>query len=74
MQYRQLTGSFPVACATIALLRKVVATGAWKNIDDLIAKIKEVGQKLVAANNVEFAIGNMVRCVRATRTRAACVR
>jgi translation initiation factor 2B subunit (eIF-2B alpha/beta/delta family) len=58
---RHLTGALEVALATIDLIRTIVASTLWKSVDDLLDRVKEVGQKLVAANRAELTIGNMVR-------------
>jgi hypothetical protein len=54
-------GSYHVATATVQLLRSIIASSVWRNVEDLILKIKDAGQKLIAAQKSEFAITSMVK-------------
>jgi translation initiation factor eIF-2B subunit beta len=63
LRRRQLTGSFHTATATVAMLRRIVASAAWRSVDDLIHMLKDAGRQLMRVKITEFVIGNMVRRV-----------
>jgi translation initiation factor eIF-2B subunit beta len=63
LRRRQLTGSFHTATATVAMLRRIVASSAWRSVDDLISMLKDAGRQLMRVKITEFVIGNMVRRV-----------
>ncbi|RXK36599.1 translation initiation factor eIF-2B subunit beta [Tremella mesenterica] len=58
---RQIVGSRNVAIATAALIQNLVRSAKYTTIDELLALIKMVGRKLVEANPLELAIGNIIR-------------
>lgn len=60
---RQIKSSRPCAIATAKLLLRVVSKQKWRNGDDLIRRIQEVGQRLIEAQPREMAVGNVVRRV-----------
>ncbi|ORY02083.1 translation initiation factor eIF-2B beta subunit [Basidiobolus meristosporus CBS 931.73] len=63
LKRRQVVGSWQVSVETAILLRQVVSISRWNNVDVLIATVKSVGKRLVAAQPQELAIGNIVRRV-----------
>ncbi|KAF8865030.1 translation initiation factor-like protein eIF-2B subunit beta [Acephala macrosclerotiorum] len=63
LKRRQIKNSRPCAIATAELLRQVVAKSRWTDIGKLIARIQDVGQRLIEAQPREMAVGNIVRRV-----------
>ncbi|KAJ1309593.1 hypothetical protein OPQ81_006366 [Rhizoctonia solani] len=63
LRRRQVTGAHDTAVETVLLLRQVVSTARFSSIDQLLAMIRGVGTRLVAAQPKEIAVGNMVRRV-----------
>ena len=63
LKRRQIRNSRPCAIATAHLMRKVVASSKVTDLGQLIARVQEVGQRLIAAQSREFAVGNIVRRV-----------
>jgi translation initiation factor eIF-2B subunit beta len=63
LKRRQIRSSRPCAIATAQLLLRVVASERWKDSSTLIARIRDVGRRLVAAQPREMAVGNIVRRV-----------
>ncbi|RPB20254.1 translation initiation factor 2B, beta subunit [Terfezia boudieri ATCC MYA-4762] len=60
---RQIRNSRSVAIATAELLLRVISVYKWQDLNQLIAHIKEVGNRLMAAQPREMAVGNIVRRV-----------
>ncbi|KAL9132859.1 MAG: hypothetical protein Q9175_005961 [Cornicularia normoerica] len=60
---RQIRNSKPCAVATAYLLRRVVETFKVTDVPGLIERVQQVGQRLLAAQPREMAIGNIVRRV-----------
>lgn len=60
---RQIRNSRSVAIATAELLLRVIAVYKWQDLNQLITHIKEVGNRLMAAQPREMAVGNIVRRV-----------
>ena len=63
MKRRQIRNSRPCAIATTQLLLRVVAEFKGRDVAKLIDRIRHVGQKLIAAQPREMAVGNIVRRV-----------
>ena len=63
LKRRQIRDSKPCAMATAYLLRRVVETFKITDIPGLIERVQQVGQRLLAAQPREIAIGNIVRRV-----------
>jgi translation initiation factor eIF-2B subunit beta len=63
LKRRQIRNSRPCAIATINLLRQVVHSHRWTDVSKLIQRIKQVGQRLYAAQPRELVVGNIVRRV-----------
>eukprot|EP01118_Nematostelium_gracile_P016102 TRINITY_DN6594_c0_g1_i1.p1 TRINITY_DN6594_c0_g1~~TRINITY_DN6594_c0_g1_i1.p1 ORF type:complete len:344 (+),score=96.05 TRINITY_DN6594_c0_g1_i1:106-1137(+) len=63
LKRRQIEGSFNVAKETAEIMRMLISKLRFNNLNEVIASIKEVGRRLVAAQPLEFAIGNIVRRV-----------
>ncbi|KAJ2904234.1 hypothetical protein MKZ38_008564 [Zalerion maritima] len=63
LKRRQISGSRPCAIAAVHILRQVVAKAPYRDVDGLIAKIQQTGQRLVHAQPHELAVGNIVRRV-----------
>ncbi|KAE8454076.1 hypothetical protein EG329_007854 [Mollisiaceae sp. DMI_Dod_QoI] len=63
LKRRQIKNSRPCAIATAELLRHVVAKSRWTDVGTLIARIQDVGQRLIEAQPREMAVGNIVRRV-----------
>lgn len=59
----QVVGSSPTAMETAQLLRTVISNSRWSNAASLIATIKDLGRRLVRAQPLEFAVGNVIRRV-----------
>lgn len=59
----QIPTGFQVAVETALLLRQVVSTARWTNINQLITQIQKLGSKLIEAQPREFVSGNIVRRV-----------
>ncbi|KAH9928477.1 eukaryotic translation initiation factor 2B beta subunit [Epithele typhae] len=63
LRRRQVVGSRGAALETVLVLRQVVSKARFSNIQQLIAIIREVGRRLVAAQPKEHTVGNTVRRV-----------
>jgi translation initiation factor eIF-2B subunit beta len=63
LKRRQIKNSRPCAIATAHLLLRVVAKFRWTDIGKLLARIQEVGQRLIEAQPREMVVGNIVRRV-----------
>ena len=63
LKRRQIRDSKPCAMATAYLLRRVVETFKITDVSGLIQRVQQVGQRLLAAQPREMAIGNIVRRV-----------
>ncbi|KAJ1928286.1 GCD complex subunit gcd7 [Tieghemiomyces parasiticus] len=61
LKRRQITGSFPIALETAALLRQIVSVSRWSNAAELIAKIKLEGRRLASAQPKDVVVANIVR-------------
>ena len=63
LKRRQIRNSRPCAIATTQLLLRVVAEFRGRDVAKLIDRVRHVGQKLIAAQPREMAVGNIVRRV-----------
>lgn len=63
LKRRQIRQSRPCALATAELLLRVVAASKTRDHEALLTRIRQVGQRLVAAQPRELAVGNIVRRV-----------
>lgn len=63
LKRRQIRNSRPCAIATAQLLLRVVAASRTRDATTLIDRIRKVGQRLIAAQPREMAVGNIVRRV-----------
>lgn len=63
LKRRQIKNSRSSAIATVHLLLQVVAKQRWKNIAELLQRIRNVGQRLIEAQPREMVVGNIVRRV-----------
>ncbi|MCJ1355378.1 MAG: GCD complex subunit gcd7 [Icmadophila ericetorum] len=63
LKRRQIRGSRSCAIATARLMRRVVAGYQITDIQKLIERVSQVGQRLTAAQPREIAVGNIVRRV-----------
>ncbi|KAG8693486.1 GCD complex subunit gcd7 [Ceratobasidium sp. 394] len=63
LRRRQVTGAHDTAVETVLLLRQVVSTARFSSLAQLLAMLRSVGTRLVAAQPKEIAVGNMVRRV-----------
>ncbi|KAI9693414.1 MAG: GCD complex subunit gcd7 [Bogoriella megaspora] len=63
LKRRQIRNSRPCAIATTQLLLRVVAEFKGRDVTNLLDRVRHVGQKLVAAQPREMAVGNIVRRV-----------
>ncbi|KAL1302618.1 hypothetical protein AAFC00_002990 [Neodothiora populina] len=63
LKRRQIRNSRPCAIATTQLLLRVVATSRVRDAGSLIERVRKVGQRLIAAQPREMAVGNIVRRV-----------
>ncbi|KAI9850144.1 MAG: GCD complex subunit gcd7 [Thelocarpon superellum] len=63
LKRRQIRSSRPCAIATSYLLLRVVSAFRWTNVEMLILRIQQVGQRLCAAQPREMVVGNIVRRV-----------
>lgn len=63
LKRRQIRDSKPCAMATAYLLRRVVETFKIADVSGLIERVQQVGERLLAAQPREMAIGNIVRRV-----------
>ncbi|KAI8060325.1 hypothetical protein BC940DRAFT_312101 [Gongronella butleri] len=63
LKRRQVVGSYEVAKETAVILRQVVSTTRWRDVDTLLETITDVGSRLASAQPKELAVGNIVRRV-----------
>lgn len=63
LRRRQIRNSRPCAIATAHLLRRVLRALRVTNVATLIERVHQVGQRLIAAQPKELAVGNIVRRV-----------
>ncbi|KAI9827051.1 MAG: hypothetical protein M1819_007043 [Sarea resinae] len=61
LKRRQIRNSRPCAIATAHLLLRVVSSFRWTDVTRLIERIQRVGQRLIAAQPRELAVGNILR-------------
>ncbi|KAI5198213.1 hypothetical protein AUEXF2481DRAFT_75503 [Aureobasidium subglaciale EXF-2481] len=63
LKRRQIRNSRPCAIATTQLLLRIVAASRARDAASLIERVRKVGQRLIAAQPREMAVGNIVRRV-----------
>ncbi|KAI9292479.1 translation initiation factor eIF-2B beta subunit [Neoconidiobolus thromboides FSU 785] len=63
LKRRQVVGSWNVSTETLIVLRQVISVSKWNNVKALIADISQIGQRLIAAQPQELAVGNIIRRV-----------
>jgi len=63
LKRRQIRNSRPCAIATTQLLLRIVAAAKTRDAGSLIERVRKVGQRLIAAQPREMAVGNIVRRV-----------
>ena len=63
LKRRLIVGSYSTAMETLKTLRSVVSHGRWTTVRSLISTIRQVGIRLVDAQPIELAVGNVVRKV-----------
>ncbi|KAL8813352.1 MAG: hypothetical protein Q9223_003045 [Gallowayella weberi] len=63
LKRRQIRNSQPCAIATAHLLRRVLRAVRVADLAKLLERVQQVGQRLIAAQPRELAIGNIVRRV-----------
>jgi translation initiation factor eIF-2B subunit beta len=63
LKRRQIYGSNHTALETAQLLRTVISNSRWTNAASLIQHIRELSVRLLQAQPVEFAVGNITRRV-----------
>ncbi|CAD0056592.1 unnamed protein product [Aureobasidium pullulans] len=63
LKRRQIRNSRPCAIATTQLLLRIVAASKTRDAASLIDRVRKVGQRLIAAQPREMAVGNIVRRV-----------
>jgi len=63
LKRHNIEGSFPVAKETAEIMRMVISKMKLTTLEDTLQNIKETGRRLVNAQPLEFAIGNIVRRV-----------
>lgn len=63
LKRRQIYGSNQTALETAQLLRTVISNARWTNAASLLGHIREVAVRLIGAQPVEFAVGNVLRRV-----------
>mmetsp|Transcript_1870 Transcript_1870/g.2410 ORF Transcript_1870/g.2410 Transcript_1870/m.2410 type:complete len:349 (-) Transcript_1870:575-1621(-) len=62
LKRRQIEGSFNVAKETAEIMRMTIAkSNRFHTLNEVITHIKETGRRLIAANPLEFAVGNIIR-------------
>eukprot|EP00163_Fabomonas_tropica_P030903 TRINITY_DN7173_c0_g1_i1.p1 TRINITY_DN7173_c0_g1~~TRINITY_DN7173_c0_g1_i1.p1 ORF type:complete len:357 (-),score=95.49 TRINITY_DN7173_c0_g1_i1:13-1083(-) len=62
LKRKEIVGSFNVAKATVELLRSIV-TQRWNSVGQLMDIMRDVGRRLVKAQPLELACGNVIRRV-----------
>jgi translation initiation factor eIF-2B subunit beta len=63
LKRRQTTSAYGNAKQTIDLLRKIVGSKAWKVTSELLLLVRAYGCHLIAADPLQFNVGNVVRRV-----------
>ncbi|GAA5795912.1 hypothetical protein EDC94DRAFT_619727 [Helicostylum pulchrum] len=63
LKRRQILGSYFVAKETATILRQVVSTSRWRDVNVLIDIVTQTGARLAAAQPNELAVGNIVKRV-----------
>ena len=63
LKRRQTTSAFSNARQTIELLRKIVGSNSWKVTSELLQLVRTHGCHLIAADPLQFNVGNVVRRV-----------
>ena len=63
ISFRQITGSNRTAIETANLLRTVISNSRWSNAASLIQLIREIAVRIIKAQPIEFAVGNIIRRV-----------
>ncbi|GAA5813329.1 hypothetical protein MFLAVUS_006806 [Mucor flavus] len=63
LKRRQILGSYFVAKETATILRQVVSTSRWRDVNFLIDIVTQTGARLAAAQPNELAVGNIVKRV-----------
>lgn len=63
IRFRQITGSNRTAIETANLLRTVISNSRWSTAASLLQLIREIAIRIIKAQPIEFAVGNIVRRV-----------
>lgn len=63
LKRRQVHGSNYTALETAQLIRTVISSSRWNNASSLITNVRELAIRLINAQPVEFAVGNVLRRV-----------
>lgn len=63
LKRRQVFGSNHTALETAQLVRTVISSCRWNNASSLITNVRELAVRLIKAQPVEFAVGNILRRV-----------
>ncbi|SMN21251.1 similar to Saccharomyces cerevisiae YLR291C GCD7 Beta subunit of the translation initiation factor eIF2B, the guanine-nucleotide exchange factor for eIF2 [Maudiozyma saulgeensis] len=61
LKRRQISGSYIIALETLQLLKRFISAVRWSNVNELIAQIRELGNRLEKANPTAFGCGNVIK-------------
>lgn len=63
LKRRQISGSYNVSLETLQILKRFISAARWSHINELIEKIRELGNRFEKAQPTEFSCGNVIRRV-----------
>ncbi|CAB4255851.1 similar to Saccharomyces cerevisiae YLR291C GCD7 Beta subunit of the translation initiation factor eIF2B, the guanine-nucleotide exchange factor for eIF2 [Maudiozyma barnettii] len=61
LKRRQISGSYIIALETLQLLKRFISAVRWSHVNELIAQIRELGNRLEKANPTAFGCGNVIK-------------
>lgn len=61
LKRKQISGSYIIALETLQLLKRFISAVRWSNVNELIAQIRELGNRLEKANPTAFGCGNVIK-------------
>ncbi|GMM55277.1 translation initiation factor eIF2B subunit beta [Maudiozyma humilis] len=61
LKRKQISGSYVIALETLQLLKRFLSAARWNHVNELIAQIRELGNRLEKANPTAFSCGNVIR-------------
>lgn len=61
LKRRHIQGSYAIALETLQILKRFISAARWNHVNELIAQIRELGNRLEKAQPTAFTCGNVIR-------------